>query len=502
MRPISAVTEHYRTIFDESPEPMWLLDEDSLRFLDANRAAVAAYEYTRDEFLQMDITAFPLPEDVPRLLDHIRSGGAGRGEWKHRKKSGAIFDVEVASTTLILDGRPVHLAIARDVSHKIALEEQLRDAQKMETVGQLAGGIAHDFSNLLAAIIGHTDVLSDYLAPDDPRVAEVTAIREAADLAAVLTRQLLAFSREQRLQPTTVNLNEVVTRTRVILQRLMGEGISLDAQTAPELWPVRVDATQIEQIILNLAINARDAMPDGGVLTIRTANVDVRGPVARRRSVEPGEYVELSVADTGTGMEPGVRVRLFEPFFTTKERGRGTGLGLATVYGIVKQSGGHIDVESTEGRGSRFAIYLPATHASVPSSLPEHSQKGERGSETVLLVEDDQAVRTLIGDVLRRRGYQLLVAHDGPQALRLAAEHTSAIHLLITALSTPGMSGTAVADALRAQRPDTRVLYVSAYTEESGSRNALEAARHTPLLHKPFTPDALARKVRAVLELQ
>ena len=497
----SAVTDRYRTIFDESPEPMWLFDDETLRFLDVNQAAVAVYGYSREEFLAMDITAIRPPEDVPRLLGHLTSGGGARGEWKHWKKDGAVFDVEVATTKLVLDGRRVRLAIARDVSQKIAIEEQLRQAQKIETVGQLAGGIAHDFNNLLTAIVGHAEVLVDWLAPGDPRAAEVAAIREAADLAAGLTRQLLAFSREQRRWLTTLDLNDIVARTRLVLQRVVGEGIRLETRPAVDIWPVRVDANQIEQIILNLAINARDAMPMGGVLIVQTANVSLDAALARRRNVEPGDYVELSVADTGTGLTPSVREHLFEPFFTTKERGRGTGLGLAAVYGIVKQSGGHISVESEEGRGSRFSIFLPAVQALVAASLPGRAQ-AERGSETVLLVEDDLAVRTLIGDVLRRRGYQLIVAEDGPQAVRLAAEHESSIHLLITALATPGMNGLAVAEAVRAKRPETRVLYVSAYTDDSMTRDTLEAGRPAPLLHKPFTPDVLARKVRAVLEMQ
>jgi CheY-like chemotaxis protein len=288
----------------------------------------------------------------------------------------------------------------------------------------------------------------------------------------------MAFSREQQLQPTVLNQNDVIDRTRTVLQRLIREGIVLETRPADHLWPARADAGQVEQIILNLAVNARDAMPRGGVLTLETANVTINSDVARRRSVEQGDYVELSVSDTGTGIPPEVRVRLFEPFFTTKDRNRGTGLGLATVYGIVKQSGGHIIVESEIGQGSKFAIYLPASTASAETSLPEHRVQSEQGSETVLVVEQDKGVRSLIGDVLRRRGYQLLVAQDGPDALRVADEHDSTIHLLITSLSVPATAGAAVAAALRERRPDTRVLF----------------------LQKPFTPVGLARKVREVLQ--
>ena len=475
--PKSALLERYRRLFDESPEPMWLFDEETLRFLDVNQASIAVYGYSREEFLQLEISAIRPPEDVDRLLDHI-CGASLRVERRHHTKSGQDIDVEVVESRLTLDGRPARLVIARDVSLKVALESQLRHSQKIETVGRLASGIAHDFNNLLTAIVGHVEVLSDYLAPGDPRAEEVHAIRQAAELAADLTRQLVVFSRTQQLQPTVLNLNDVIDRTRAVLQRLMREQVVLETRLADRLWSVRADAGQLEQIILNLAVNARDAMPQGGVLTLETANVALNPDAARRRSVEHGDYVELSVSDTGTGITPEVRVRLFEPFFTTKDRNRGTGLGLATVYGIVQQSGGHIIVESEVGQGSKFLIYLPATADSVETSLPEHRAQRERGSETVLVVERDQTVRSLIGDVLRRRGYQLLVAEDGPDAIRVADEHDAAIHLLITSMSVPATTGAAVAAAMHTRRPDTRVLF----------------------LQKPFTPVGLARKVRTALE--
>ena len=476
--PKSTLLERYRRLFDESPEPMWLYDEETLRFLDVNRAAIDVYGYSRDEFLEMDIRAIRPPEDVARLLDQVETAECLRAEWRHRTKSGRDLDVEVVASRLVLDGRPTRLVIARDVSLKVALESQLQHSQKIETVGRLAGGIAHDFNNLLAAIVGHVEVLSDYLAPGDPRAAEVNAIREAAELASDLTKQLVVFSRKQQLQPTVLNLNDVIDRVRTVLQRLMRERIVLETRPAEALWSVRADAGQVEQILLNLAVNARDAMPAGGVLTLETANVAINADTARRRSVEEGDYVELSVTDTGTGISPEVRVRLFEPFFTTKEKNRGTGLGLATVYGIVRQSGGHILVESEVGKGSKFLIYLPATAASVETSLPQHRAAGERGSETVLVVEHDETVRSLICDVLRRRGYELLVAEDGADAARVVDEHDAPIHLLLTSLSMPTASGVVVADAVRKRRPETRVLF----------------------LQKPFIPVDLARKVRLALE--
>jgi two-component system, cell cycle sensor histidine kinase and response regulator CckA len=477
--PKSASLDRSR-LFDESPEPMWLYDEETLRFLDVNRAAIAVYGYSRDEFLQMDIADVQTPEATERLRDEVRAGAGLRGERQHRIKSGDRIDVEVVASRMALDGRPARLEIARDVSLKLALESQLLHAQKIETVGRLAGGVAHDFNNVLAAIVGHIEVLSDHLAPGDPRLVEVQAIREAAELAADLTRQLVVFSSKQQLQPTVLNLNDVIDRARTGLHRLLNDGVVLETRPAKQLWSVNGDAGQIFQIILNLVVNARDAMPNGGVLTLETANATIGPDVARRRSVEPGDYVELSVSDTGTGIRPEVRVRLFEPFFTTKNRHRGTGLGLSTVYGIVKQSGGHIIVESEVGCGSKFVIYLPATAEPQQASRPEHRSHGERGSETVLVVENDKAVRSLIGDVLRRRGYQLLVAEDGPEALRVAEEHEAAIQLLITSASTTVTAGTAVAKVIRARRPDTRVLF----------------------LEKPFTPVGLVKKVRAALETQ
>ena len=477
--PKSASHEWYRRLFDESPESMWLYDEETLRFLDVNRAAIARYGYSRDEFLRLTISDLQAT-NADRLRDPVRLEASLRGEFRHQTKNGDQIDVDVVASRLTLDGRQTRLEIARDVSFELAIESQLRHAQNIETVGRLAGGIAHDFNNVLAAIVGHIEVLSDYLAPGDPRSAEVQAIRESAELAADLTRQLVVFSSRQRLQQKVLNLNDVLARARTGLQRLMHDSVVLDSRPADQLWSVQADAGQVFQIILNLVVNARDAMPNGGVVTLETANVTIGPDVARRQSVEAGDYVELSVQDTGTGIPPEVRVRLFEPFFTTKDRQHGTGLGLSTVYGIVKQSGGHISVESEVGRGSKFVIHLPATAQSQETALPESRPQDERGSETVLVLEDDKAVRSLIGDVLRRRGYRLLVAEDGPGALRMAEEHQSAIHLLITSPEASAAAGATVAAAMRARRPDTRVL----------------------VLQKPFTPVGLAKKVRAALELQ
>jgi CheY-like chemotaxis protein len=345
-----------------------------------------------------------------------------------------------------------------------------------DTVELLAGGIAQDFDALLNAIVGHADTLTDCLSPGDPRTAHVAAIRRAAEQAAALTQQLLAFSRTQSQQPAVLNLNTIIEGARPTLQRLVGPEIRLDVRPASGLSSVRADAEQLEQILRHLAMNARDAMPDGGVLTMSTANVCLDEASAAHREVAPGEYVELSVTDTGVGIAAGMQPRLFEPFFTTKPRARGTGLGLAMVHGVVTQSRGHISVESAVGRGARFAIYLPATLETPAARIwPDRGAKAGRGSETVLLMGDDLAVQEFIGDVLRRRGYQLLMAHDASDALRLAGDREVAVDLLLIA----GTDGVEVARALRQRCSTARVLEVP--------------------LGKPLTPDALARRVRAAI---
>jgi hypothetical protein len=364
---------------------------------------------------------------------------------------------------------------------------------KNETVELLAGGIAHDFDALLTTIVGRADNLSDFISPGDPRAADVAAIREAAEAAASLTQQLLAFSRRQALQPTVVDVNTVVERLRYKLHRLLGRGITLETRGGAGLLRVRADADQLEDILCNLAVNARDAMPIGGTLAIATANVRFDAAEAVRREVEPGEYVELSLQDTGVGMGPAVQAHLFEPFFTTKERARGTGLGLAMVHGIVRQSGGCIGVESAVGEGSRFAIYLPAT-AELPTG--EKDASPERGSETVLLVGDDHSVQSFVADVLKRRGYEILVVQDVWHSLRVADTYERPIDLLIAA----GSNGAIVAETLCTRRPEMRVLYVSA-SEADSPGVASGQADPLEILHMPFSPSALARKVRAVLDL-
>jgi PAS domain S-box-containing protein len=398
------------------------------------------------------------------------------------------------------------LARARLRQERRQLEEQFHQAQKMEAVGRLAGGVAHDFNNLLTVIHLSTRLLERKLHPKDPLWPHVQRIQDAGRRAAGLTRQLLAFSRREIVEPKVLDLNQVLAELDKMLQRLIGEDIELTLRPAGDLRPVKVDPTQIEQVVVNLAVNARDAMPGGGKLTIETANVALDAAYAATHlEVEPGKYVMLAVSDTGTGMSDEVKAHLFEPFFTTKERGKGTGLGLATVFGIVKQNGGHIGVYSEVGQGTTFKIYLPlagmprVSESAAKPVQPLLQSAAARGSETLLLVEDEDQVRELIGDILTAQGYQVLAANDGVEALQAAGEHEGPIHLLLTDVVMPRMSGRALADQLRSSHPEMRVLYTSGYTDNAiVHHGVLEEGVH--FLSKPFELEALARKVRDVLD--
>ena len=399
------------------------------------------------------------------------------------------------------DGQLVRVwGTQRDVTDQRHLEEQFRQSQKMEAVGQLAGGIAHDFNNLLTAILGNTQLLLRELPPGDSKRGDVEEIRKASERAASLTRQLLAYSRRQMLQPVVLDLNVVVSEMDKLLRRLIGEHIALVTVLAPDLGRVKADPNQLEQVIVNLAVNARDAMPEGGKLTIETANVDLdEGFAQAHLGSVPGAYAMLAVTDTGSGMDATVRAHLFEPFFTTKEVGKGTGLGLATVYGIVKQSDGYISVYSEPGHGSSFKIYLP--RIATPARAAAGPQKGgpARGTETVLVVEDEPAVLSLSRRALEAQGYVVLAASDAAAALRVVERHGGMIHLLLTDVVMPGLSGRELADQLAGQRPGIRVLYMSGYPGDAVVQHGTLPSG-SAFLQKPFSPDGLARKVRDVLD--
>jgi len=390
-------------------------------------------------------------------------------------------------------------AIAEDVTERRMLEDQFRQAQKMEAVGRLAGGVAHDFNNLLMVISGYTEVILTMLDVNSPLHEKGRAIQQAADRATTLTRQLLAFSRKQMLELKIVDVNTIVEDMERLMRPLIGENIDLVTKLAPEAGHTRADAGQLEQVLMNLVVNAKDAMPNGGKLTIQTQNVsEIEGQRRGPTFIRPGHYVLLSVSDTGVGMDKETQSRIFEPFFTTKEMGKGTGLGLSTVYGIVKQSGGYVMVRSEEGRGSTFQIYLPRVEGTAEKQPAPAPRAEMGGSETVLLVEDEDSVRELIRETLTAKGYKVIEAAHGEAGLAVAAAYSGKIDLVISDLVMPGLGGRAMVHELAKTRPESKVLFLSGYTEDAvSSEGVLDGG--TAFLQKPFTLQSLSRKVREVL---
>lgn len=503
---LSESEEQYRLVFMENPVPMSVYDENTLEFLDVNQAMVTKYGYTRDELLGLRITEVVNPEDrdaAARRIALTRGGGPRAAEWRHQTKNGERIIVQGWSHPVTVQGRNARLVVALDLTERRALEEQLRQAQKMEAVGQLAGGIAHDFNNLLTIINGYASLLRQRTYVDESIVDYIDAIEEAGKRAAVLTQQLLAFSRKQVLQPTMLDLNAVLSSSEPILRRLVRENIAITLVYDPELLSIRADSAQIEQVVMNLVVNARDAMPAGGRLLIETRNITIDQPYAATKSeVSPGAYVLLAVTDTGIGMDERVKQRIFEPFFTTKGPHAGHGLGLPTVYGIVKQSGGHIWVYSEQGKGTTMKVLFPVMSGAAPplsSASPDVAGAVRGGTETILVVEDDAGVREFSTSVLAGFGYHVLSASDGEEALQLARSHQGEIDLLLTDVILPRMGGRALADALMPLRPKAKVLFVSGYTE-----NAI--VHHGVLdpginyLAKPFDAAQLASKLRTILD--
>ena len=498
---LRASEERFSKAFRGSPTPMVITRVRDEVVVDANDSMLKLLGYTREESCGATVVELGILDDEQRgrLSEALFERGSVREhELTIRVRAGADRLVLASVDLTELDGEMCTIGTFHDVTEQRALEAQLRHSQKMDAVGRLAGGVAHDFNNLLTVITGCGEMLLESLPPEDERRSELLEIREAARQAAVLTRQLLAFSRKQLLTPRVIDLNALVGEMERLLRRVISEDITLVTELDPALEHVRADPAQLQQVVLNMVVNARDAMPRGGRLTLRTANARSMAAVAGERSVmAPGEYVVLAVSDTGVGMDEKTKSRVFEPFFTTKENGKGTGLGLATVYGIVKQSGGYVWVESAPGRGATFEIYLPRSEEPVGAAPERAVMAVARGRETLLLAEDAGAVRAVTRAILERAGYSILEASTGAEALALARRCTETIHLLVTDVVMPGMSGPALAGELRAVHPEARVLYLSGYAGDE-----LDCGSGLPgrCLPKPFTPEALARKVREVLD--
>ncbi len=491
--------ERYRSVIESSRDGLLFFDLATRRVLETNPAFQSMLGYSADELSAMTLYDFApvdrasVDANIHRLLARETLTIPNRA---FRRKDGKEILVEIDAVLIEEGGRQTVFSVVHSLAERRALEEQLRQAQKMEAVGRLAGGVAHDFNNLLTAVLGYAELLLDSdPTPDVKHSAD--EIRKAGERAAALTKQLLAFSRKQVLQPKILDLNEVLAEVDGILRRTLGEDVTYEAERDPDLWHVQADPGQIHQVLLNLAVNARDAMPEGGVLRIATRNVSLRAPnLPEVPKVAEGDYVMLEVSDTGHGMDAETVLHAFEPFFTTKERGKGTGLGLSTVYGIVKQSGGYIHIESEPGKGTRVLVYLGRVHGSAdsPSNVsPRSLPRG--GTETILLVEDEESVRRLASLLLERSGYHLLVASTAEEALEMARGYAGQIDLLLTDVVLPGLNGRRLADLLGPERPTMKIIFASGYFDERG---ILEPG--SDFIQKPFNPETLARSVRRALD--
>lgn len=504
--------QRYRDLFENAQDFIATIDLEG-RFTDVNNSVLRVSGYSRDEFLRMrinDVVAESSREAAWSAFRSILKGDKPQGPIRLEMilKDGSILPVEISSRRLCQSGTPVGIqSIGRDVSWRKRLEEERLRSQKMEAVGRLAGGVAHDFNNLLGVILGYSDLSLQELHTDDPLRRNICEIRKAGKRAAEVTRQLLAFSRKQVLSPKVIDLNSIVGETSKMLLRLLGEDIQVTTKLAPSPMAVETDPAQMQQVIINLALNSRDAMPQGGQLVLETSSVVLdRGhgwtafePLRQRGvSIVPGRYVLLAVTDTGSGMDDHTKAKIFEPFFTTKPTGEGTGLGLATVYGFVRQSGGYIGVYSEVGHGTTFKIYLPEKESPVYAIAHEEAIILPKGSETVLLVEDEQSLRELNRELMQSLGYTVLAASNGADALQMSAQHNGAIDLMLTDVVMPGMSGRELAERLALIRPRTKVIYMSGYTDNVIVKHGI-LEHGIDFLQKPFTQERLARKLREVL---
>jgi PAS domain S-box-containing protein len=502
--------ERYRRLFNAVTDAIFVLpvDEEGRpeSFVEVNQTACQRLGYTRDELLRMNPFHINQDQDRDRIQARLKDVIEQRHslyQTVHQAKDGTPIPVEIRSHRFDFKGRPMILAVARDLGERRNLENQLRQSQKMEAVGRLAGGVAHDFNNLLTIMTGYSEMVLEDTPSDDPRREPLQEIQEACSRASELTRQLLIFSRHQVVKPRQVSPADVVAGFEKMLQRLIGEDIDLVTGCAPDVGHVRIDPGQLEQVVLNLAVNARDAMPGGGQLTIELRNVELDERYSQEHlGVRPGRYVLLAVTDTGMGMTEEVKSKVFEPFFTTKKMGKGTGLGLSTVYGIVTEAEGSVNVYSEPGRGTTFKVYLPRIDA--PASEKERigveaETPPPGGFETILIVEDEEPVRLLTRRLLNQWGYRAIEAADPNQALEPAQAHDGPIHLMITDVIMPQMSGRELAERIGPDRPEMRILFTSGYTDEAIVRHGVLEAK-VNFLAKPFSPENLARRVREILD--
>ena len=502
---LRASEEAFRLLFSNNPLPMWVYEIDTLKFLEVNDAAVQHYGFSRDEFLQMTIRDVHPPEDVPELLDYISKEAPGMRpmrEWRHHKKNGEVINVFAASHTLNFAGRPAVLVVIQDVTERKKLEEQFRQSQKMEAVGQLAGGVAHDFNNILTVISGHTHLLLMDGNLDGQTKESLNQISASATRAANLTRQLLAFSRKQMMQPRPLNLNTTIENLTQMLRRIIGEDISLQYTAGAGLPFIEGDSGMIEQVLMNLVVNARDAMPGGGKLFVETQTVSFDATaVAGRANARAGKFVCLSVRDTGSGIAPEILSHIFEPFFTTKEVGKGSGLGLATVYGIVNQHKGWIEVESQVGIETVFKIFFPAISAPVAKDETKPGRvEIPGGNETILLVEDESGVRKLARRILEQQGYNIVEAESGRAALNLWHDCAAKVDLLLTDLVMPdGVSGKELAEQLHREKPRLKIIYTSGYSTDTFETDYFTREKRN-FLQKPYDANSLRKAVRECLD--
>src|SRR5271154_1219252 len=498
--------ELFRLISENAADMITVVDPTGRRLYNSP-ACARVLGYSNEELESTSFFEQVHPDDrqlAEQAAKEATSGSEGRTvQYRMRHKDGSWHVIESgASAILNAQGEVEKLVVVkRDVSERRKLEEQFRQAQKMEAVGRLSGGVAHDFNNLLGVIIGYAEFLQESLDPENTLRSSVDEILKAGKRAASLTRQLLAFSRQQVLDPKVLDLNGVVSDMEKLLRRLIGEDIELTTRLVPELAHLKADQGQLEQVLMNLVVNARDAMPQGGKLVIETQNMVMDQAFVRRYPypVQPGPYVLLTVTDSGIGMDAETKARAFEPFFTTKEKGKGTGLGLSTVYGVVKQSGGYIDIYSAPGAGTTFKIYLPRVDEAIQAELPSRAATSFTGKETILLAEDETSLRTLTRNTLELCGYKVLEAKDGVEALEVANAHDGTIDLLLTDMVMPGMGGRALAQELTRRRPEVRLAYMSGYTGQAvGSQGPIDPG--SVFLLKPFTREMLTRKIREALD--